>query len=109
MARPRPVFSARCTSLPLGVGSAGLATLAFAAPPPKGREVQEDKGNLQKHFYTPTHAMIAAGSVVTKDVPPHALMKGNPARISGWVCFCGSKLDEHRACPTCKKTITVLE
>ena len=53
MARPRPVFSARCTSLPLGVGSAGLATLAFAAPPPKGREVQEDKGNLQKHFYTP--------------------------------------------------------
>ena len=53
MARPRPVFSVRCTSLPLGVGSAGLATLAFAAPPPKGREVQEDKGNLQKHFYTP--------------------------------------------------------
>ena len=55
MARPRPVFSARCTSLPLGVGSAGLATLAFAAPPPKGREVQEDKGNLQKHFYTPNN------------------------------------------------------
>ena len=52
-ARPRPVFSARCTSLPLGGGAAGLATLAFAAPPPKGREVQEDKGNLQKHFYTP--------------------------------------------------------
>jgi len=63
MARPRPVFSARCTSLPLGVGSAGLATLAFAAPPPKGRDVQEDKGNLQKHFYTPRRRHVDADDV----------------------------------------------
>ena len=37
--------------------------------------------------------MIAAGSVVTKDVPPHALMVGAPARIRGWVTKSGEKLD----------------
>ena len=34
-------------------------------------------------------AMIAAGSVVTRSVPDHALVRGNPARIAGWVCRCG--------------------
>ena len=38
-------------------------------------------------------AMIGSGSVVTKDVPPHALVFGNPARIKGFVCKCGRKLD----------------
>jgi UDP-2-acetamido-3-amino-2,3-dideoxy-glucuronate N-acetyltransferase len=36
--------------------------------------------------------MIAAGALVTKDVPPHALVMGSPARITGWVCYCGQKL-----------------
>lgn len=38
-------------------------------------------------------AMIAAGSVVTKDVPAHALVVGSPARIVGYVCTCGYRLD----------------
>jgi acetyltransferase-like isoleucine patch superfamily enzyme len=38
-------------------------------------------------------AMVAAAAVVTHDVPPHALVRGNPARIEGWVCRCGEKLD----------------
>ena len=38
------------------------------------------------------YAMIAAGAVVTTNVPPMALMQGNPARLSGYVCQCGSPM-----------------
>jgi UDP-2-acetamido-3-amino-2,3-dideoxy-glucuronate N-acetyltransferase len=37
--------------------------------------------------------MVAAGSVVTKSVPAHALVMGLPASITGWVCCCGEKLN----------------
>lgn len=37
-------------------------------------------------------ALVAAGSVVTHDVADFALVVGTPARITGWVCCCGTKL-----------------
>ncbi|HEX9007233.1 MAG TPA: DapH/DapD/GlmU-related protein [Bacteroidota bacterium] len=37
-------------------------------------------------------AMVGMGAVVTHDVPPHALVIGNPARLAGWVCRCGHLL-----------------
>jgi UDP-2-acetamido-3-amino-2,3-dideoxy-glucuronate N-acetyltransferase len=36
---------------------------------------------------------VAAGSVVVRDVPAHALVAGNPARRIGWVCRCGARLE----------------
>lgn len=38
------------------------------------------------------YAMVGMGAVVTADVPPHALVVGNPARVRGWVCTCGRRL-----------------
>lgn len=48
-------------------------------------------------------AMIAAGAVVTKDVPDHALMAGIPAKQIGWVCECGSRLDKNNKCADCER------
>lgn len=50
-------------------------------------------------------AMIAAGAVVTKDVPQYALMVGVPAKQAGWVCECGQILNKEFICPDCGKNL----
>lgn len=41
------------------------------------------------------YSMIGAGSVVTRDVQPHALVVGNPAKHSGFVCKCGKRANNN--------------
>lgn len=47
------------------------------------------------------YALIAAGALVTKNVPPHQIALGNPARIAGWVCLCGGSLNPELTCSLC--------
>ena len=50
-----------------------------------------------------SYAFVGAGAVITKDVPDHALMVGNPAKQMGWVCVCGERLKKDLSCAVCKK------
>lgn len=48
------------------------------------------------------YAFVGAGATVTKDVPDYALVYGNPAQQSGWMCECGAKLDEFVEITVCR-------
>ena len=62
-------------------------------------------------------AMIGSGSVVSRDVPDYGLVWGNPARLRGFVCPCGRRLDTLREenggrtlvleCPECGAIIKI--
>lgn len=56
------------------------------------------------------YALVGAGTVVTKDVPAHALIMGNPGRITGYVCECGEKLKKREnvhVCNSCQKQFAI--
>lgn len=55
------------------------------------------------------YAFAAAGSVLTRDVSPHAFVAGNPARQKGWVCRCCERLDRALRCPDCGERYRLTE
>lgn len=54
------------------------------------------------------HALIGAGSLITKDVPGNTLWIGNPASQIGFICNCGNKLEKNLICSRCKAQYKML-
>ena len=60
-------------------------------------------------------SLVGSGSVVTRDVPAHGLVVGNPARLIGFVCACGQRLVAEKEegdsmltrCPHCDQTVAI--
>ena len=55
------------------------------------------------------YSFVGAGAVVTRNVPDHALVIGNPAKQIGWMCECGERLADSLDCVVCGKIYEKVE
>ena len=49
------------------------------------------------------HSLIGAGSTIIDNVPDYAIMVGVPAKKIGWICECGTKINNNYKCKNCKR------
>lgn len=49
------------------------------------------------------YALVGANTLVSKDIPPYALVYGNPATVKGYICKCGVKLAPSLVCGACHR------
>jgi acetyltransferase-like isoleucine patch superfamily enzyme len=52
------------------------------------------------------YAVVAAGALVTKNVPNFCIVRGSPATVTGYVCICGNNLSEKFVCSECSREFT---
>jgi len=52
------------------------------------------------------YALVGAGSLISKDIGSYELWYGSPAALKGYVCKCGSKLNDSYICHECKSKYT---
>jgi UDP-2-acetamido-3-amino-2,3-dideoxy-glucuronate N-acetyltransferase len=55
------------------------------------------------------YCFVGAGSVVTHNVPDHALVVGNPSKTIGWMCVCGERLSDQLDCIACGKQFVKID
>lgn len=59
---------------------------------------------INPSLFVGAYAQIGTGAVVVADVPAHAVVFGSPARVRGWRCRCGQRLeleDDSAGCLAC--------
>ncbi|HYJ79510.1 MAG TPA: hypothetical protein VEW03_07925, partial [Longimicrobiaceae bacterium] len=59
--------------------------------------------SINQHLVVGEHCYIGTGSVVTRNLPPHALAYGSPAKVRGWVCSCHAKLEFSAGAAVCER------
>lgn len=59
--------------------------------------------NIGDHAFIESGAFVGAGAVITRPVPDHAVVVGNPARVRGFVCECCQPLSGSGTSLVCEK------